>query len=457
MEDLGTPMSPRDRTKVTIAVLVSMAVVLIVAGIGIATVRNANDTIKKAVSATSTTTVPVAQGAVPAASDLTPEQAKAVEEVKAQVAAIRGLAWKGTLPVRILTREQLGQRLRALTADDRLKHGDETATDEAVLKLLGLIAKEVDFAKSLDNLLAGGVLAYYDDEAKEIFVGGSPTGPLEPATRATLAHELTHALTDQHFDFGGRIKKLDDEGRSEEAIAFVALREGDAELVAELWSQKHLSESERRQAAAGWTAEAGAYIKAPPYLLASVLFPYQDGLRFVEGRYKAGGFAEVDNAYRKPPTSTEHILHPETYSSGQAPITPLLPDLAAATGCGKVDDGTLGEFDMSQVLVRQLSTTESRRAAAGWNGDSFTVVRCGTALGLADRWQTDDPDAARRLADALVKWGKGWSGSTRATDAEGRFSGPSGTGQVVRLGSRVDLVLADDAATADRLARALGS
>jgi hypothetical protein len=109
---------------------------------------------------------------------------------------------------------------------------------------------------------------------------------------------------------------------------------------------------------------------------------------------------------------------------------------------------------MSQVLLRQLTTTESRTAAAGWNGDTFTVVRCVNALGLADRWQTDDPAGAGRLAEALAKWGKGWSGSAQATDAEGRFSGPSGSGRVVRNGSRVDLILADDAATADRLARA---
>ncbi len=463
MDDAGPPGIPGqkagrfdDSTKTTIGVLVAMAVVLIVAGIGIATVRNAQDTIERAKdSVTTTSTVPGASTTAAPASDLTAEQARVVEEVKGQVAAIRGLAWKGTLPIKVLTKEQLAQRVRTLNATEIAENRDELTIDESILKLLQLIGKEVDYAKTIDAILSGGVLGFYDDEAKELFVGGGGSATLDPATRATLAHELTHALTDQHFDFGTRTKALDDQNRSEETSAFSALIEGDAELVANLWQERHLSERERRQAASGSSADPSVYASAPPYLLASLFFPYQDGLNFVQSRYKAGGFAEVDKAYRNPPTSTEHILHPETYASGQTWTPPPLPDLAAATGCGKVDGGTLGEFDMAQVLSRELSSTDARNAAAGWNGDAYGVVRCGAALGLADRWQSDDVAAATRLADALTRWGKGWSGSTRNTDAEGRFTGPDGSGRVVRTGGRVDLVLANDAATADKVARAL--
>jgi hypothetical protein len=164
----------------------------------------------------------------------------------------------------------------------------------------------------------------------------------------------------------------------------------------------------------------------------------------------------VDNAYRRPPTSTEHILHPETYASGQTWTPPPLPDLAAATGCGRVDTGALGEFDMAQLLGEEINRSEARNAAEGWNGDAFVAVRCGAALGLADRWQAENGGEAGELADALLRWARGWSGSSRAPDAEGRFSGPTGSGRVVRNGARVDLVLADDLVTADRLAGALG-
>ncbi|MGI8984852.1 MAG: hypothetical protein ACR2HM_10025 [Acidimicrobiales bacterium] len=461
MDDLDAPppKSPwDDSTKTMLGVLIALVVVLVAAGIGIATIRDVRDTVDDAVTST-TAPAPGGEGATTGApaGDLTPAQARVVEEIKGQVAAIRGLAWKGTLPVRVVTKEALAEQVRQRNAEEIAENRDELTADESVLKLLRLIGKDVDYAKTIDSILAGGVLGYYDDEAKELFVGGGGRDGLDPATRATLAHELTHALADQHFDFGARSQALDDENRTEELAALGALIEGDAELTATLWQEKHLSARERQQAASGGaTPEAvAAYARAPRYLLESLFFPYQDGLSFVRARHRAGGFAEVDNAYRNPPTSTEHILHPETYAAGQSWSPPALPDLATATGCGQVDSGTLGEFDMVQVLSGELTAADARKAAAGWNGDAYGAVRCGTAIGLADRWVGDTPADAGRLADALLRWARGWSGSSRAADAEGRVSGPDGSARVVRNGGQVDLVLADDAATADRLAQAL--
>ena len=462
MDDFDVPppkSSWTDNTKTTLGVLVALVVVLIAAGIGIATIRDARETVEKAVSTTTTTLTPAAGGStVPdttPASDLTPAQSKVVEEIKGQVASIRGLAWKGSLPVKVVSKDALAQRVRKLNAEEIAENREELTADESVLKLLKLLEKDVDYAKTIDTILAGGVLGFYDDEVKELYVGGAGDN-LDPATRATLAHELTHALTDQHFDFGTRTKALDDQQKTEELAAFSALIEGDAELVATLWQQQHLTARERQQAASGATAEAlNAYARAPRYLLESLFFPYTSGLTFVESRHKAGGFAEVDKAYRNPPTSTEHILHPETYASGQTWSPPALPDLAATTGCSAVDTGTLGEFDMIQILSGELASNDAKSAAAGWNGDAYGAVRCGTALGLADRWQTDNPSEAGRLADALGRWARGWSGSTRAADAEGRVTGPAGSARVVRNGARVDIILADDLATADRLAGAL--
>ena len=453
MDDDAPPTSSwNDSTKTTVGVLVALVVVLIVAGIGVATVRDAAETIRKVV-ATTTTVAPQPVTTAPPASALSPEQSRVVEEVKAQVSALRGLPWKGDLPVRFVTKEELAQRVRDLNADDIAEDREELATDESVLKLLKLIPKDVAYVKTLDDIYAGAVLGFYDDESKELFVGGTAT---DPATKSTLAHELAHALTDQHFDYGTKARALDDQQRTEEGFAFTALIEGDASLLEALWQERHLSDSERRQAATG-TGDIPALDKAPPYLLESIYFPYRDGLTFVRNRYRAGGFAEVDKAYRNPPTSTEHILHPETYAAGQAWTPPQLPDVATATGCGKVDAGTLGQFDMTELLALEISRSDARAAAAGWNGDAYTVVRCGTSLGLADRWQTDDPADAGRLADALVRWARGWSDASRPTEADGRFSGPSGSGRVLRGAGRVDLILADDAATVDRLARALGA
>jgi hypothetical protein len=61
---------------------------------------------------------------------------------------------------------------------------------------------------------------------------------------------------------------------------------------------------------------------------------------------------------------------------------------------------------------------------------------------------------AGRLFEALGRWARAWSG--RAVAADGRFSGASGAGRIVRSGNRIELVLAQDVATADKLVAALG-
>jgi hypothetical protein len=389
------------------------------------------------------------------ASPLSAEQAATVETLKTEVSAIRGLAWKRDLDVVVVRHDEMARRVREENAADREKNRERLAGDEATLKLLGLIPDRTDYRATVDDLLAGGVLGFYDDETKELVVAGDPGGDLDVATRSVLVHELTHALTDQHFDFGPPTKALLDADLTEELAAYVALLEGDAELVTELWRQRHLSERQRAEADRGLTGDPTVVVRTPRYLLEALRFPYEDGLEFVRSRYEVGGFAAVDAAYQRPPTSTEHILHPEVYVAGQASSRPALPDVAAATGCVPVDAGALGEFDMAQVLDEHLSAPRANVAAAGWNGDAFAVVRCGSALALVDRWRTDSPTDALQLVEALAEWARDWSGSGAGVDAAGRFSGPSGAGRIGRTGDGVDIVLADDVATVDVVARVL--
>ncbi|MEA2686262.1 MAG: hypothetical protein QOE93_1457, partial [Actinomycetota bacterium] len=325
-------------------------------------------------------------GAPPAGtSDLSPDQRRTVDRLKEQVSDIRGLEWKADLPVRIVDPGELARRLNVLTIEDREEHPEDLPAVEAVLKLLQLIPPDLDFADTIDRLLAGGVLGFYDDEAKELYVGGDPGSDLDVATQATMVHELTHALTDQNFDFGARNQALGERDLSEEILALGALVEGDAELVRILWEEEHLTGQEQVEAHLGGGADPSVYLDMPPYILESLFFPYTVGLDFVQTLHDNGGFALVDSAYRQPPTSSEEILHPDLYVPGRTWTRPALPDLAAATGCTVLDTSTIGEFDMFQVLDQELSQSEAEKAVAGWNGDAYGLVRCGTAVGMADR------------------------------------------------------------------------
>jgi hypothetical protein len=381
-----------------------------------------------------------------------PPEPAYVTEVKKQVAELRGLQWKEPLAVEVVPKDELARRYRA--GAERDARPDRLAGDGETFHLLHVLPRDVDYQKIQEDLFASVVLGFYDPITKELVVGDAG-GEADPGAKVTLAHELDHALTDQWFDFGGRTKALDDADHQEELDAFTALIEGDAKLLERRYADAYLSEDEQavfvlgELFGTGDSTAAAKVAQAPPFLLDYIYFPYTQGLEFAKAQAEGRGNAGVDAAFRRPPTSTEQVLHPALYAADQGWSPPALPDVAAASGCQAVRRGTLGEFKMGEVLQPQLGESTATRAAAGWNGDSFQTVRCGTRLGMVERWQADSDADAARLAQALARWGPQWSRSRSA--AGGRFSGPGGSGRVVQSGSRVDLVLADDAATADRL------
>ena len=367
---------------------------------------------------------------------------------------MRGLSWKEPLELRLVSRAEMVRRLQAANARDAVPA--HVAAEEATLEFLGLIPAELDYGRLIDEILRAAVLGFYDPETKELYVAVGDANALDAAEKATIVHEMTHALTDQHFAYGPRTIALDKADRADEALALSALIEGDARLTELQWMTRSLTEVEALAVLLGAGAEVGEDVsvlsRTPSYVRRALVFPYEEGRKFVERLHATGGFAAVDAAYGRPPASTEHVLHPEAYTAAESARPPALPDVAAATGCRRIRSGTLGEFDMRAVLDQHAPGAAT--AAEGWNGDSYSLLRCGAAPGLVQRWEADSAAEAGRLADALNRWSGAWSGGS-GPGADGRFTGPSGAGRIVRNGARVDLVAARDAATAERLQRAL--
>ena len=119
------------------------------------------------------------------------------------------------------------------------------------------------------------------------------------------------------------------------------------------------------------------------------------------------------------------------------------PDYVAAMPYGIFYDTMIHDFDMVRWLL----------------ADEPLEIYARTACMLdAKENPHRDPDTASagKLYSALSPWAPDWSGGHTRPAADGRFSGPSGAGRLVLAGTRVDLVLADDGPTVDRVNTALG-
>ncbi|MGI9022950.1 MAG: hypothetical protein ACR2HV_06930 [Acidimicrobiales bacterium] len=450
----ATPTTGRSRSRLLLVGVVALMV--LVTGVVAAVRRSGSSTTTTKPTAAAPTTLAPEPTTTPT-TGATPSEPAYITEAKQQVSELRGLAWKSPLVVDVVSSDELARRVRAAIERDR--RPEREAGDGDTFKILHLIPADLDYVKTLDDLFSGLVQGYYDPKTKELVVGnpGTERGEIDASTRLTLAHELDHALTDQWFDFGTATDALEVADREEELDGYIAVIEGDAKLLEDRYATKYLSAEDQLAVAlgvGGVSEEAIATLEnTPSFLLNYLYFPYTTGLEFAQTQAAAaanqGPNAGVDAALGKPPTSTEQILHPERYAAGEGWSPPSLVEVAEATGCERRRRGTLGEFKMTEMLDAELDRDAASAGADGWNGDVFETVRCGNSLGLVDRWQADTEAEAIELAAALTEWAPEWSGGR--APADGRFSGPEGSGRIIRQGTQVDLILADDGPTADRL------
>jgi hypothetical protein len=120
-------------------------------------------------------------------------------------------------------------------------------------------------------------------------------------------------------------------------------------------------------------------VETAPQALGEVsLFPYTYGTQFVLGLFLVeGGWAAVNQAYSYPPQSTEQVMHLDKYIGRDEPQSVELPDLTAILGEGweQLDRDVMGELVTMLYLGEQLDEGQAAKAAEGWDGDAYVVLR----------------------------------------------------------------------------------
>ena len=143
-----------------------------------------------------------------------------IADLAEQVEELRGLDFKHAVPVQVLSNKVFDKRY---ASDSKLspKERKEWERSEASLHAVGLLESGLD-PDALGDAFGENVLGFYDPRTERIVVRGNNLS--NPATRAVLAHELTHVLQDQYFD----LRKIDRQADKQESSVVEALVEGDA-------------------------------------------------------------------------------------------------------------------------------------------------------------------------------------------------------------------------------------
>jgi hypothetical protein len=315
---------------------------------------------------------------------------------------------------------------------------------EVLLKVFGLAPKDFAYRSFLIKLLTEQVAGYYDPKAQQFYL--ADWIELE-GQKPVMAHELTHALQDQHFN----LKRFENwpKGDSDAELAVHALIEGDATLAMTLYMAKNpLVALAFLRSLGGQEIGTEQFKQAPRALRESLLFPYEEGSEWATQLYKRGGWEMVSRAFTTLPKSSEQILHAEKYFSYEQPEKIALPDFGSVLGPAwkRIDYDVNGEWGTYLILDEFLNdATESKQAAAGWGGDRFALYETGKPdeVFVAQLTAWDTPADAREFFDAYAKrTTKRYSEAQELRSDDNRIDWETSTGRVaIELrGSRVAIV-----------------
>ncbi len=120
----------------------------------------------------------------------------ASDEVLAQMSEITGLALRSPLKKSLRSREQIRAHIIKEMNDD--KDAAERYAGARSAEAFGLLPKGFDLDSFMIDLLTEQIAGLYDPKAHEFYVADwIPVD--DDQQRVVMAHELTHALEDQHF------------------------------------------------------------------------------------------------------------------------------------------------------------------------------------------------------------------------------------------------------------------
>lgn len=321
-----------------------------------------------------------------------------LEELIREAQEIRDLPFLTPPTITVVTSEELSERVRA----DIEAETEDFPADEALYKMLGLLAESADFESIVVDLYGEQVAGFYDGDTGEIVVPAREDG-FSVVQQGTMVHELVHALTDQHFSFDDKFHAMFEEERLDEGTAYQALIEGDAMLAQVLWIQTLTDEEIGQFIAESLQVDSSTLEAAPRFLREALLFPYDTGLNFAQTLYVQDGWSPINEAYSELvtlPGSSEQVITPDDYAV-DLPVEVAIPEIAIP-GYELERTSVWGEQGFRTLLNQGVLEAEMPVAADGWGGDSYHQWFDGENAAMLIVYEGDTAGDVRELEDALL-------------------------------------------------------
>ena len=363
------------------------------------------------------------------------------DEVMEEMSKLTGLPIKGPLRKKILSRPEIRKFLEETLEAEYPP--EQLHKQEATLKVFGLVSRDFELREFLLTFYTEQAAGVYDPRSKTMIIADWTSAEMQ---RLVLPHEITHALQDQNFDlllFTRAERDNDDATAARQAVmeghataAMMQQMTGGAPLAA-LPSLQPMLEGVLQQQ----FAEFPAFNQAPYFFRLEALFPYIQGMGFVQRALQVkGGWENLDSLFRKPPTQTREIYEPKVYFDGPPPERITLarpPVLEGDKELRRLDENTMGQLGYTALLGQFISEVEAKTLAPNWRADRYIVYENETegsfALVARSRWS--GPEAAlsffRHGLTILAKKYPELSPDSRST--ADLFIGTIGGGKVILL------------------------
>jgi hypothetical protein len=329
----------------------------------------------------------------PLVGKITPEQERQlfglVDELIKFSSDETGLPVKSTVKRQITSRAAVESYLKQKFEED--ESAKRLQRSEIVLKKFGLLDRDFALKPFLLALLKEQIEAYYDAKTKTVYM--LDWVDVEEQ-KPVLAHELTHALQDQHSNLEKWNNQTPDDvslnsaddtdhlARDEMDTAREAVAEGQATAVMMDYMLKPMGKSlvkdpevmefVRQHMAA--SEDSPVLSRAPLLLSESMLFPYREGLSFEQDVWMdQGQAAAFAGTLDRPPSSSWEIINPREYEKRHVPAVPLLPNIHPLVDklYKPYDIGQVGQLDVHILTELFGGVQAAGNLTPAWNGGLY--------------------------------------------------------------------------------------